>query len=171
MTTATLQGRNPPATAVSSPLPQLLQTPTGLALLELQGTINLTAPSEPEPEPDPSDSPGQGGEAAVAIGRLTFPDYDADALTGSTAWMKHVQLYIGQHQRLTGEVKKLPRPVAVIRRRDRSDARARDGGEGGVVGMSGSDEEAAEQLEVVEIVRHKLVFSQRPEPVGTATVG
>ena len=62
--------------------------------------------------------------------------------------MKRVHLYVGQHQRLTGEVKKLPNPVAVIRKREdpRTDS---------------------EELEIMEIVYWKVVFSSRPEPVGT----
>jgi chromosome transmission fidelity protein 8 len=122
--------------------PQLLQTPTGLALLELQGTINL---------PDTSE--------AVDIGRIDFPDYCDDALDPSgTAWMKRVYLYVGEHQRLTGDVRKLPRPVAVIRRK---------GAEGG--GEREGDGEA-EELEVVEIVKYKLVFDSRPEPVTSVVI-
>lgn len=119
----------------SNPLPTLLHTPAGLALLELQGTINL---------PDPVE--------VINIGRVDFPDYKPDAITfdpASTAWMRRVYLFVGQHQRLTGEVKKLPRAVAVVKRRD------------------GEGEEGKDELEVVEIVKYKLVFSLRPEPVGT----
>ena len=64
--------------------------------------------------------------------------------------MKSVHLYVGQHQRLTGEVKKLPNPVAVIRKRDRGEAAAE-----------------GEELEIAEIVYYKVIFSSRPEPVGT----
>ncbi|PFH60822.1 hypothetical protein XA68_10283 [Ophiocordyceps unilateralis] len=110
-------------------LPQLLQTPSGLALLELQGTVNL--PSE---------------ATSVEMGKLEFPD-GADA----ESWMKPVHLYVGQHQRLTGEVKKLPKALAVVRRRD-----------------DGAGQQQAADLEVVDIVKYKLVFSNRPEPVGTA---
>lgn len=146
---------------INNPLPQLLQTPSGLALLELQGTINLP------------DAALEGSEAAssesIPIGRLDFPEYRADALDPtSTAWMKRAYMYVGQHQRLTGEVKKLPRPVAVVRRKGggsavgeevvMKDSGAEDGADGAVV----------EDLEVVEIVKYKIVFSQRPEPVGTS---
>lgn len=129
-----------PTTPISpNPLPQFLQTPAGLALLELQGTINV---------PDPETAAGAFNP--VPIGRLDFPDYRADALdaSSSTAWMRQVYLYVGQHQRLTGEVKKLPKPLAVIRRKGEAD-----------------EDEAAEELEVVDIVKYKLVFSNRPEPV------
>lgn len=59
-------------------------------------------------------------------------------------------MYVGQHQRLTGEVKKLPRALGVVRRREEAAG------------------EEGDELEIVEIVRHKIVFSSRPEPVGTA---
>lgn len=124
----------------TNPLPRLLHTPTGLALLEVQGTINVPSP-----------------DTAIAIGRVDFPDYKPDALTfdpDSTAWMRRVYLWVGQHQRLTGEVKKLPRAVAVVRRR---------GGDGDGEGVEGED---GVDLEVVEIVKWKIVFSSRPEPVG-----
>jgi len=134
-TTVPLRTSLPSTPASPNPLPQLLQTPAGLALLELQGTINV-------PHSDAS-SP------SIPIGRLDFPSYNPDALDpSSTAWMKQVYLYVGQHQRLTGEVKKLPKPLAVVRRR----------GEGG-------EDEVAEELEVADIVKYKLVFSNRPEPV------
>ena len=64
--------------------------------------------------------------------------------------MKKVHLYVGQHQRLTGEVKKLPNPVAVIRKRN-----------------SGEIIAEGDELEIAEIVYFKVLFSSRPEPVGT----
>lgn len=128
----------------TSPLPPLLQTPSGLALLELQGTINLPQDSEGNPLAD------------VEVGRVDFPDYDPDVEGGGSGWMKRVHLYIGQHQRLTGEVKKLPKAFAVVRRR------------GEQTGSAEREGEAGGDLEVVEIVKYKLMFSHRPEPVGTA---
>lgn len=125
---------NTPIVPHSNPLPQLLQTPTGLAILEIQGTINL-------PSPDPSSH-------TTPIGRLVFPDYSEDSSSSGTAWMKTVHLYVGQHQRLTGEVKKMPNQVAVIRKRE-------------------DHQTDSEELEIVEVVYWKVVFSSRPEPVGT----
>ncbi|KAI9901722.1 hypothetical protein N3K66_003539 [Trichothecium roseum] len=127
-----------------SPLPELLQTPSGLAILELQGTINL-----------PSDGPGGEPARDAQVGRVEFPDYVPGA--EGSAWMRSVHMYVGQHQRLTGEVKKLPKALAVVRRRD--------GGGGGDDELEGEGEEGS--LEVVEIVKYKLMFSNRPEPVGT----
>ncbi|KAJ2906272.1 hypothetical protein MKZ38_002351 [Zalerion maritima] len=138
-----------------NPLPQVLQTPTGLAILELQGTINL-----PHVETREDGTVKDGQEAQ--IGRLVFPDYNPDFEDPqSTAWMKKVYLFVGQHQRLQGEAKKLPKAIAVIKRRDMGSAKNGD------VGMMRDDDEFPEELEVVDIVKYKLVFSQRPEPVGT----
>lgn len=130
--------------STSSPLPQLLQTPSGLALLELQGTINFPRNADGEILPD------------TELGRIDFPDYVPDA--EGSAWMKRVHLYVGEYQRLTGEVKKLPKAIAVVRRRENRV----------VQGSGGAVEETGDNLEVVEIVKYKLMFSNRPEPVGTA---
>jgi chromosome transmission fidelity protein 8 len=130
-----------------NPLPNLLHTPAGLALLEIQGTINL-------PEHDDEDTFGVVGKE-TPIGRLVFPDY-VEGEEGA-GWMKRVYLYVGKHQRLTGEVKKLPRAVAVIRKRRRGDGKM--------------DVEGQEELEIVEIVKFNILFSTRPEPVGTLTTG
>ena len=127
-----------------NPLPQLIQTPSGLALLELQGTINLPRGRDGEPLSD------------VHIGRIVFPDYDP-AAQGGTAWMKRVHIFVGQHQRLHGEVKKLPRAIAVVRRRENRME----------YGSGGAHMEEGENLEVVEIIKYKLMFGNRPEPVGT----
>src|SRR5205814_1172240 len=97
-----------------NPLPKLLQTPAGLALLELQGTINMPLLENPETSED--DSSVTGGSQQTPVGRLVFPHYSADAPAEDTSWMKRVHLYVGQHQRLTGEVKKLPKPMAVIKK-------------------------------------------------------
>ena len=126
-----------------NPLPQLLQTPPGLAILEIQGTINL-------PPPTPS-------ESTSSVGQLVFPHYDPNDVTGSKAWMKTVHLYVGRNQRLTGEVKKLPKAIAVLRKREG----------GGMEGSSdGAELERTEELEMVEIVEWKVLFPSRPEPVG-----
>lgn len=115
-----------------NPLPGILQTPAGLAILEIQGTINL-----PPASPSASTTP---------IGRLVLPDFSVN--TTDMSWMRRVHLYVGQHQRLTGEVKKLPKAIAVIRKRE-------------------TEPTQEEELEIAEVVYYKIVFSSRPEPVGT----
>ncbi|KAI0445524.1 putative sister chromatid cohesion protein Ctf8 [Xylaria telfairii] len=135
----------------SNPLPQIVHTPSGLAILELQGTINL---------PQVNENGTQLNDHELEIGRISFPDYHPETQDeSSTAWMKRVHLFVGQHQRLTGELKKLPRAIAVIRKKP---------GSGPDVEMADSSSQGAqEDLELVEIVKYKLVFSHRPEPVGT----
>jgi chromosome transmission fidelity protein 8 len=143
-----------------SPLPSLLQTPSGLALLELQGTINL-------PEHDNEDvitsteCKGVTTAQETPIGRLIFPEYDPKD-PSSTAWMKRVYLYVGKHQRLTGQVKKLPNAIAVIRKRTDVLLPQRNGED-----MEGLEGEQSDELEIVEIVKYKIIFSTRPEPVGS----
>lgn len=75
-------------------------------------------------------------------------------------------MFIGQHQRLAGEVKKLPKPLGVVRRRRRklADGEQQEEVEEG----RGADE--VEDLEVLEVVKYKLVFSSRPEPVTNTTM-
>lgn len=138
MSSARLRAPARPRPPATGPLPQLLRTPSGLALLELQGSLNF-----------PSDQDGETPQ--IRIGSLEFPDYAPGA--PDSAWMDRVTLYVGPHQRLTGVVKKLPRALAVVRR-------CRDSHPQPVT--------SAGDLEMVEIVEYKLVFSNRPEPVGTA---
>jgi len=121
---------------VSNPLPSTLQTPAGLAILEIQGSLNSTLHTEPG--------------ANLPVGKLDFPLYNAKAPTSDTAWQKRVHLYVGKHQRLTGEVKKLPQAVAVLRK---------------VPGDSAD----GQALEVAEIIYYKVLFASRPEPVGTTS--
>jgi hypothetical protein len=125
--------------SLPNPLPQLLQTPSGLAILEVQGTIHIppvaTSDGDMNLVPD------------TQVGHLIVPDYNAANLN-DTAWMKLVYLYIGKNQRLTGQVKKLPNAIGVLRRR----------------------ESGGETLEIAEIIKHKIVFSSRPEPVTEAEI-
>lgn len=84
---------------------------------------------------------------------MEFPLYDASQhesppYGADQAWMKKVLLFVGQHQRLTGEVKKLAKPVGVLRRRE------------------GDGEGREEALEIVDVVRYKILFAHRPEPIG-----
>lgn len=55
-------------------------------------------------------------------------------------------LYVGKYQRMTGEVKKLPKPLGVVRRR--------------------KVDQDGDELEVLEVVEWKAIFRERPEPVG-----
>ncbi|KAL4817582.1 chromosome transmission fidelity protein 8 [Aspergillus spinulosporus] len=141
---------HPRASALNNthnPLPQLLQTPSGLALLELQGTINIPFQENPDAENESTNLNGPS-TFETPIGKLMFPDYSHNA-KDDTSWMKRAYLYVGRYQRMSGEVKKLPKPLAIIQRRQ----------------TDGADD-AREQLEIVEIVKYKLIFKSRPEPVN-----
>ncbi|KAJ0426421.1 putative sister chromatid cohesion protein Ctf8 [Aspergillus carlsbadensis] len=144
-----------PRDEIHNPLPDLVQTPSGLALLELQGTINLPTQDTSQPEDEPTESLELDTSFAAyetPIGKLMFPDYSTQVPTDDTKWMKRAYLYVGRYQRMTGEVKKLPKPLAIIQRRQK---------ESGV-------EDTGEELEIVEIVKYKLIFKNRPEPVNDA---
>lgn len=121
------------------------------------------------PSGDPSDlldAHEEGLTQQTPIGRLVFPDHDVDDPKERTAWMKKVYLYVGRHQRLTGEVKRLAKPLAVIRRRELGgDAGGlRDGSKADA--DADADAVADEELEIVEVVYYKILFSSRPEPVS-----
>jgi chromosome transmission fidelity protein 8 len=63
---------------------------------------------------------------------------------------------------MTGECKKLGKPIAVVRKREKEDVQMGGVGEEGETAKDGKEEE----LEIVEVVRYKIVFSARPEPIS-----
>ncbi|CAN9365312.1 unnamed protein product [Alternaria alternata] len=118
-----------------NPLPQLLHTPSGLALIEIQGTIHF---------PTPTESSGP----STQVGKLVFPYYNPNINDPSdTKWMKRVYMYIGKGQRMTGECKKLPKPYGVMRKKEKTDVE--DVAMGGLEQEDGAKEE---ELEIVEVV-------------------
>ena len=140
--------RSPLFEASSNPLPPLLHTPSGLALVELQGDIRF---------------PPAPGLASTSVGKLAFPLYNPD-INGveDTKWMKRVYFYVGKNQRMAGEVKKLGKPCAVIQKKGQNGSLS-----DGDVHMEGADGDGgSEELEIVEIVKYKIIFATRPEPVG-----
>ncbi|KAE8352369.1 chromosome transmission fidelity protein 8 [Aspergillus coremiiformis] len=153
MPTIPLHPRVSSPISLPNPLPQLLQTPSGLAILELQGTINV--PSQ-EPDAESRAPTGDTHDPSIAtfetpIGKLMFPDYSPQTTASDdTKWMKRVYLYVGRYQRMTGEVKKLAQPLALVQRRQKETSSDSDG----------------EELEIVEIIKYKLFFKNRPEPVN-----
>lgn len=133
-----------------NPLPQLLKTPSGLAIVEIQGTIHAPVPTSE------SNTPLGGSATSIPIGRLEFPLYDTNE-PNEGKWMKKVYLYVGKHQRLTGEVKKLAKPLGVIRKVSADNE---------VAGDEETIKHSNDDLELVDVVKYKLLFSARPEPVG-----
>ena len=136
-------GVDPGGSSARNPLPTLLQTPSGLALLEIQGTIHVPPVIHDENGDVDMDDAGRG-PISTPVGNLVFPQYDAAAAQDDTRWMKKVYLYVGNNQRLTGQVQKLPKAIAVLKR----------------------DRPGEERLRIMEIVKYKIIFSSRPEPVG-----
>ncbi|PGG98629.1 chromosome transmission fidelity protein 8 [Blastomyces parvus] len=172
------------AEKTNNPLPQVLQTPSGLAILELQGTINLpdsSAANDSDSLDMDLESSGfahSPKQYSTPIGRLIFPDYNEAANNdpNDNSWMKRVYLYVGRHQRLTGEVKKLPRPLAAIQRVEESGHKSTAGemkaklqAEGVLDAGCSDDEEcdSCDELEIVDVIKHKIIFSSRPEPVSS----
>ncbi|EXJ76997.1 chromosome transmission fidelity protein 8 [Capronia epimyces CBS 606.96] len=132
--------------SLPSPLPSLLQTPSGLAIVEIQGTIHGPFQHAVE-DPNPVET--------TPIGRLEFPLYNPQD-HGEGKWMKKVYLYVGKHQRLTGEIKKLAKPLAVVQKKNDHDGMRPDS----------TESQPNDDLEIVDIVKFKLLFSGRPEPVS-----
>lgn len=131
--------------SAENPLPKILQTPLGLAIIEIQGTIHAPLAEDPG-----TDNNGEAMASTIHVGRLEFPLYDGSSAEGP--WMKSVYLYVGKHQRLTGEIKKLAKPLMVLSTTKTDIQPALDSTEG--------------QLGINAVIRHKILFSSRPEPVG-----
>ncbi len=74
---------------------------------------------------------------------------------------------------MTGECKKLGKPIGVVRKREKQSDGDVDINMSGVI-EPGEEEktEQIEELEIVEVVKYKIVFSSRPEPIsGVAETG
>lgn len=99
-----------------------------------------------DPADDATPPTATGTTYETPLGKLMFPDYSPQTTSkGNTNWMKRVYLYVGRYQRMTGEVKKLPQPIAIVQRRGETD-----------------------ELEIREIVKFKMIFKNRPEPVNNS---
>ncbi|KAI6245380.1 hypothetical protein HI914_06401 [Erysiphe necator] len=159
---------------ISNSLPQLLRIPSGLALLELQGALNIPAShdtievdnaidgdcDDPQGVGLKSELNSRSSPKGLLIGRLLFPDYDENDAC-NTAWMKKVYLYVGSYQKLTGEVTKLPKAIAVVQKKKSNTQERID-----VITGNEEMEKTSVQLEIVDIIKYKILFSNRPEPVS-----
>lgn len=130
----------------SSPLPQLLHTPHGLAIIEIQGTLNM---------PDAKSGTNTDTGESKLIGQLVFPNIGKADSDGSEegAWMKKVYFYVGKNQRLVGEVRKLPKPFGVLQKKEPRSQREQEE----------AKDTRTEELEIVDVVRWKIFFGARPE--------
>lgn len=152
----------------SNPLPSLLHTPFGVCLIEIQGTIHFPVSLDSSASPD---SVSASSSSATQVGRLEFPLYNATSDIDEHGngkegpWMKKVYLYIGKHQRLVGEVKKLQKALVALVRKDKQQSADVDMSDNTDDGSHNAGKEK-EALDVLDIVRYKIIFSGRPEPVG-----
>ncbi|KAJ1563847.1 hypothetical protein HK405_000545 [Cladochytrium tenue] len=134
----------------------------GWVLVELQGRIHVVcdgagAGGGADPKAAVATNAGAGGAAAAgdaevdvaALAAAGIADLGCIRWTGEGKSARPV-LEIGRHQ-LVGRRVELPQPLAVLRT-----TMATDGVEGG---------EPAKTHAIVALVRHKLVFADRPAPV------
>lgn len=152
-----------------NPLPRLLHTPFGTALVEIQGTVHF-----PTDSPTSSDSNFSAVISTTEVGRLEFPLYkpphshlDLHGKEGCEEgiWMKKVYMYVGKYQRLVGEVKRLPKALVMIAKS--ADQQADTGiAEGVDVEETSREPRPNTMLDVLDVIKYKIIFSGRPEPVG-----
>ncbi|CCE73188.1 Piso0_000211 [Millerozyma farinosa CBS 7064] len=121
---------------------RIITTPFGLALLDIQGELNI--PDRISEEAD-SISGGTGAYItideiyhAVSVGKLHINENNPREAT----------LLVGKSQKLIGTVDDLKPPLAVMRIPNRE-----------------QEAQAGEQVKIVDILRKKVVFKNRPLPV------
>lgn len=122
--------------------PSLVMTPMGLAMVEIQGELNVphTKPVGLAPEEEalfkthqlPPFLRADGPVDTVKIGHV---DLDIPAMSAT--------LFVSTTQRLVGKIVKLDPPLGVLR--------------------LGKDE--SDPCEMVDVVKTKLIFSSRPLPI------
>lgn len=136
-------------------LPSLLKTPSGLALIELQGRINVGSNSliasaldlERDTE-DVSCSPAFDSTVTRHLGDVEFVENN------------EVLLNIGNRQLLRGKIVELKPPLAVLDMQQASMTRTQ---------MSQAKETEKLDIPVLEVIRHQILFNNRPEPVVPRT--
>lgn len=136
---------------LENPEENLISTPYGLAILEIQGELNL--PNSPPDSTSNRDSEYMENFVkidtiydAVKFGKLVFDDNDKSIAT----------LFIGKSQRLLGKLEKLETPLAVLRiPNDHKDASFSDNKE--VLNE--------EKIKIIDVIKKKLIFKQRPLPI------
>lgn len=152
---AVILERNVPASHTSNPLPQILQTPSGLALLEIQGKIHvgnlpLIRSSQDlhivDEDQDNSNVVNSGDYRK--LGSLEFADNGKD-----------VNMIIGKHQRLRGKVTELKVPLAVLKMDGLSSVQS------GSQRTQSGNTQSVKTVPVLEIIKYKILFNTRPEPV------
>ncbi|EPQ31124.1 uncharacterized protein PFL1_01313 [Pseudozyma flocculosa PF-1] len=153
------------------PPPLLELTPTGeLVLVELQGSLEITGGggggSADAIEGDGVRGDGGAGRAGEVLGKFVFEDGRLDRPT-----------LLISHHRLEGKFVSLQNPLAVLRKVTAASAASAataaqvddEEGDGRQHKKPKVDDDdgagASTRYDIVTIVRRKLLFSKRPEPV------
>ena len=134
----------------------LIFTPYGLMLLEIQGELNL--PIEfPQGQPKTDEDREYLNNFitineihhAVKFGNLVFDEKDNSKVT----------LYVGKSQRLLGNVVKLSTPLAVLK------IPLKNEDEMMIDNDDNANQQEEELIKLMDIVKAKVIFKQRPLPI------
>lgn len=131
---------------------KIISTPYGLSILEIQGELNLPqsfpqANENHKPEYLENFARVNDINEAVKFGRLEFDPKN----------QSNVTLYIGKSQRLLGSMVNLETPLAVLR--IKTETNNEDTEQGSL------EENKDESIKIVDIVKKKIIFKQRPLPI------
>lgn len=123
--------------------PKTLQTPSGIALLEIQGIIHI----------GDKQLTGEGGFSLDSQTEDEKLNLSEPELVGEFIFSNDndVVLNVGKYQRLRGSIQKLKKPLALVKIED-PDRKI-------------ENEDENREMKLVEIIYHKLVFSAMPEPI------
>lgn len=129
----------------------IISTPFGLSILEIQGELNLpqTFPKPGEThKPDYLENFATVNDIyeAVKFGKLEFDPKNKSNVT----------LYIGKSQRLLGSMVDLETPLAVLRVPTDENNNEEEGD---------THTEEKEGIKIVDIIKKKLIFKHRPLPI------
>jgi chromosome transmission fidelity protein 8 len=135
-----------------------MRTPSGTALIELQGAIHLGSqplaktsldlvPANDQDDPNGSQEDIIDLSGTHVLGNM---EYDGNG--------KNVTLTVGKHQRLRGEIVKLKNPLAILQMA---------GTDLPAIGPTQLSQGVADSVDIpiIEVITHKIVFNKRPEPV------
>lgn len=106
--------------------PSTLVTPYGRAVVEIQGVLNLPTQPPPAAHESAANFIKVDDSTAVKFGRVEFDG-------------RKVTMFIGQLQRLIGEIVELKTPLGLLKV------------------LSG--------IEMVDVIKQKVIFKDRPHPI------
>lgn len=135
-----LQDR-PKSLDIDEKLPEILRTPSGTVLLEIQGVINVGETPLVRTELDLGSLETESTHEEIPIGAI---DLSQVTEAGSP-----VILEMGKSQLLRGKVVKLGVPLAILE----------------VSAATDTSDNSEAEVPVLDVITHKAVFSARPEPV------